>query len=66
VDHEIVDWLLAVLSVAAILVGSFGVYYLSRRDARLQYLEKKSESNREDIAHVQGYLAAFSSYRPRP
>ena len=63
--HELVDWALAVLSVAAILVSGFGVYFLTHRDLRIENLEKKAFDNREDLAHIAGFLSGRYGYRPR-
>lgn len=63
--HDLVNWGLAVISVAAIVVTGFGVLFLTRGDSRISALEEKAEHNQADIAHIEGFLAGISSYRSR-
>ena len=64
--HDIVDWLLAIGSIAAIIYSSFGVYTRTRRDSRLDALTKAIEETDRDIAHIEGFLTGISNYRRLP
>lgn len=64
-NHELVDIFLSIASVAAVLIGGLGPYLLSRRDRRLQALEKVSDSTKGAVDHVQGFLAGKFPYFQR-
>ena len=62
--HDIVDWLLAICSIAAIVYSSFGVYRRARRDARFEKIEEVCESNKQALARIEGFLSAICHYKP--
>ena len=61
-EHEMVDVVLAVGSVAAILLGSIIPYLLARVDRRLEALESKLEASEEKFAHLAGFCKGKCGY----
>ena len=64
-DHELIDALSGFALVAVTVYGSIGLYLRTRRDSRLDEIEEKANLARNDIYHIEGFLTAVSSYRPR-
>jgi hypothetical protein len=65
--HGWVDVALAIGSIAAVLVGSFGSYLLAKRDNRNHELEQRVAKNESDLRQLIGFCSGKCGFgAPHP